>query len=110
MSLGNPRRRLRWPVGTACCALAVLSAHAGAIHGTLTRGGQPLARVPVSLVCGGEEVRAFSGPQGQYVLTHPASGRCTLTVEGASAEVPVADPPVRADFEVPPGGAALIRR
>jgi hypothetical protein len=109
--LGNPRRSRWWrAIVVPCCACAALPAHAGAVHGLLTRGGQPLAGVQVVLNCGGLQSAGQSGPQGQYSLTIAASGRCTLTVNGASAEVPVTDQPTRVDFEVPAGGSSLIRR
>lgn len=110
MSMGYRGVRRAWHVVVTCCACAALPAYAGAVHGMLTRSGQPLVGVQVVLNCGGMQSAGQSGPQGQYSLTIAATGRCTLTVDGVSAEVPVADQPTRADFEVPAGGSALIRR
>lgn len=95
----------------ALAALALATpVQAGAVYGTLTRGGAPLAGAQVFLTCGALISSGQSGPKGQYRLTIAAGGRCVLAIDGRTLEIGLGEQPLRQDFEVPAGSAPLAPR
>jgi hypothetical protein len=103
-----PRSKLGW-IGTAAMLAATwpVPAHAGAVYGTLTRNGAPLAGVQVILICGSLISSGQTGPKGQYRLSIAGGGPCRLTIDGRSVDIGLGAQPLRQDFEVPAGNAPL---
>ncbi|MBN8508795.1 MAG: hypothetical protein J0L57_09315 [Burkholderiales bacterium] len=105
------RNRLGWVgAGAIAAAATTMPAYAGAVYGTLTRNGAPLAGAQVILTCGSLISSGQAGPKGQYRLTIAGGGRCSLTIDGRSADIALGDQPLRQDFEVPAGTAPLAPR
>lgn len=80
---------------------------AATIYGSLTRNGQPLSNVAVTLTCGGSSSAGRTDQQGNYSLSITASGSCSLSVEGKTAEVILGKEAARYDFVVPAEGTSL---
>ncbi|WP_354002263.1 carboxypeptidase-like regulatory domain-containing protein [Paraburkholderia caribensis] len=74
--------------------------YAATIYGVVRRDNQPLHNESVVLNCAGTEVTTNTDSNGSYRLTLPQTGRCTVRIRGAGAEVILYSNPTRYDFEV----------
>jgi hypothetical protein len=104
-------------VTTATLVLVLVLAGAGqvaaaTIYGIIQADKQPVANTPVSVACPGAEGRTTTDGRGTYRLTVARTGRCTLQVRGAAAQVILYEEPTRYDFELVGAGAQarLTRR
>ena len=87
-------------------------AAAATIYGIIQAGNQPVANTPVSVACPGADGQATTDGRGTYRVTVARTGRCTLQVRGATAQVILYEEPTRYDFELQGAGAQarLLRR
>jgi len=97
-------------VGTVACALAVAApAAAATIFGFIQERNQPVTRREVVLNCRGAEAgRDVTDERGNYRISSPHTGRCTLVVDRASGDVVLYAEPTRYNFEII--GERLMRR
>jgi hypothetical protein len=95
---------------TVLAALLVSGeAAAATIYGMIQQGNQPVRNTPVVLNCGGAEAgRTTTDDRGNYRITTPRTGTCSLQVGGASGGVTLYQDPTRYNFDVV--GTSLNRR
>ena len=102
--------------GLALGALLLTAAqvHAATIVGSVVRDSRSAAGLPLRLACpGGSPATGSTDARGDYRLSINGSGRCTLQIGDASADVIVFNQsPMQYDFELQlrDGKATLVRR
>jgi len=97
-------------IGAFACALAVSAeAAAATIYGFIHENNQPVVKKELVLKCGDiEAAKAITDERGNYRITTARTGRCILTVGGASGDVILYTEPTQYNFEI--SKAQLIRR